>query len=104
MKDDYKELLGATVWVVNWNGSMKEGFVAGIDYGEGITILDKDDPTDELLCLNAEERFNRAPYDDIFDYVTLDIGMGILSYAVHGNVLNAKPASFIEPMSECAFK
>ena len=104
MKDDYKELLGEKVWVVNWDGDMKEGFVAGISFKEGITILNKDNPEDELLCLNAEERFDRATYDDIFDYVTLDIGMGILSYAVHRNVLNAKPASFIEPMSECAFK
>ena len=79
MKDDYKELLGKEVLHVDMQGRIYHGIVAGIDYEKGITVLDMDDPTKELTCLNKEDTYNWASYDDLFDYITLGLGMGIYS-------------------------
>lgn len=52
-KIDYPELEKQKV-KVNWgNGKIKTGIVAGCNYDIGITIVNKYDSNDFLLCLNG---------------------------------------------------
>ncbi len=105
MKDDYKELLGEEIWYVMSRGTTRRAFMAGIDYKGGIAVLDKDDPTDELVCLNKGDTYSYASYDDLFDFLVLSIGMGIIFVKDNKGLF---PVPALQEMygsrSGCAFK
>lgn len=100
-KDDYKELLGEELWYVYLSGRTLRGFVAGIDYNEGITILEVDNPEHKLICLNKKDSYSWGSYEDLFNVITLDIGMGVYSMETNREVF---PRNTGYGMSVCAFQ
>lgn len=62
-QDDYPELEGLVVDVPDgkeYSPPVTKGRVVGVNYHVGITIVNDDDPTQELACLNAKLHMNRG--------------------------------------------
>ena len=59
---DYSHLEGKEIQWIN-NGYEYTGIVVNVDYDIGVTIVNKDDKTDKLTCLNGPMSPNKEHYE-----------------------------------------
>jgi hypothetical protein len=77
---DYPELEGLELALNMQDGRELTGIVAGCCHSVGITIVNKEDKSHDLICLNGRKKDDVASanghYDDLFAYIVQSITNG----------------------------
>jgi hypothetical protein len=112
MSEDYSELLDKEVKVIEANGLISyTGIVIGIDFDIGITIINKEDKDDYLLCYlgetvqPAEDEEEKELYNRLFSWAVEAIRQGVMDFKESNEIsfiAGRRPGN--DPSSDfCAF-
>lgn len=111
---DFPELEGKEIKLIGSNREPLTGIVAGCNWDIGITIVDKDNPTEEIFCLNGpmspnkqyywEDVYNRDFYSNVRQINKGKLN-GVISFAIINNYTYPKAVSYGSGGNiACAFK